>query len=100
MALEARKFDVLRTTAAELASKLAAGDLTSVDLIEHYLAQIEAHNHNGMGLRAIVSMPSREQLLARAKELDLERQHGETRGPLHGVPIVVKVGIRSRRCLS
>ena len=93
MALKGRKFDVLRATATELADRLAVGNLTSVNLIERYLAQIEAHNHDGVGLRAIASMPSRERLLARAEELDVERQHGKVRGPLHGIPIIVKVGI-------
>lgn len=91
MTLKTKKFDVLRATATELAAKLSDGAVTSVDLIEHYLAQIEAQNHAGLGLRAIMSLPPRELLLDTARALDEDRKAGKVRGPLHGIPIVVKV---------
>lgn len=91
MDFQPRAFDVLRSTATELSSKLSDGTLTSVDLIEQYLAQIEAHNHSGLGLRAIASLPPRAQLIQTARELDQERKDGRVRGPLHGIPIILKV---------
>ena len=88
---KAQSFDVLTTTATELQHSLKNGDLTSVQIVQSYLAQIEKHNHEGMNLRAVLALAPRDQLLARAAELDKERAKGRLRGPLHGVPILVKL---------
>lgn len=83
-------FNTLTTTALELQSQLRSGSLTSVEIVEVYLAQIEKHNHTGPKLNAIINVVPRDNLLARAKELDEERKEGKIRGPLHGLPIIVK----------
>jgi len=85
-------FDVLTTTAAELQERLDAGTLTSVEIITTYLAQIEKHNHAGAKLNAIINVAPRESVLKAAEKLDRERSAGKVRGPLHGLPIIVKVG--------
>ena len=83
---------------------LSAGDLqsmlenhewtrvTSEILVDRYLDQIEKHNQYGAGLHAVISMASRREVLDQARRLDAERRKGELRGPMHGIPIIVKVG--------
>ena len=91
MSTKPSKFDVLTTTATELHLLLESGTISSVDIVELYLSQIERHNHAGLGLNAIISVAPKRLLLQRAQELDQERATGRTRGPLHGLPIIVKV---------
>ncbi|KAL5328043.1 hypothetical protein ACEPPN_005750 [Leptodophora sp. 'Broadleaf-Isolate-01'] len=83
-------FDVLTTTAADLRALLEDGSTTCVALVETYLAQIEKHNHASAKLHAMISLAPRDQLLAIARGLDEERSAGKARGPLHGIPIIVK----------
>ena len=87
------KFDVLTVNATELHILLESGTISSVDIVELYLSQIERHNYAGLGLNAMISTAPRRLLLHRARELDQERTAGRTRGPLHGLPIIVKVGL-------
>jgi amidase len=83
-------FNPLITTSLELQSHLKSGSLTSVQILETYLAQMERHNHAGQKLNAIISISPRDSLLAQAKALDEERKDGRLRGPLHGLPTIVK----------
>lgn len=69
------------------------GELTSVDVIDVYLKQIEKHNHNGLKLNGLISVAPREILLRKAARLDQERRNGDARSLLHGIPIVVKDSI-------
>ncbi|RDW61493.1 hypothetical protein BP5796_11385 [Coleophoma crateriformis] len=85
-----RSFNVLSATAVELQDMMTLGTLTSVEVLERYMDQIEKHNHAGLKLNALLSVAPRENVLAQAKALDDERKHGITRGPLHGLPVVVK----------
>jgi len=83
-------FNPLTTTALELQALLQSGSLTSSEVLETYLEQIEKHNHAGQQLNAIISVAPKALLLAHAKTLDQEREDGKSRGPLHGLPTVVK----------
>lgn len=83
-------FNVLTATATELQQHLAAGTSTSVQIVNSYLAQIEKHNHAGAHLNAIIATAPRKLALERAAMLDEERRNGKIRGPLHGIPIIVK----------
>ncbi|CAM1505655.1 Fc.00g112920.m01.CDS01 [Cosmosporella sp. VM-42] len=83
-------FDVLTTTADDLRLLLDKGTINSVQVVESYLSQIESHNIKGAKCRAIISTPPRFQLVAWAARLDKERQEGKLRGPLHGIPILLK----------
>lgn len=89
--------DLLTLTAAELQSLLTDGATTSAKIVDLYLAHIEKHNHAGIKLHAIISIADRETLSARARQLDLERLQGKTRGQFHGVPIIIKVIYRYPR---
>jgi amidase len=81
-------FNPLTATAQELQSSLAAAKFSSVYLVDVYLAQIQQHNDY---LRAVIATVPRPGLYARAKSLDAERAAGKVRGPLHGIPILIKV---------
>ncbi|PJJ55567.1 amidase family protein [Compostimonas suwonensis] len=70
---------------------LASGQTTSVELVKQYLARIAAYEDaygDQPGINAIITQ--NENALAEAAALDAERAAGHVRGPLHGVPIVVK----------
>jgi amidase len=85
------KMSILTASALEIAHQLDAGSLSSVQVVEACLDQIERHNRAGLGLHAIISVAPRESVLAQAQTLDDERRRGSGRSRLHGVPIVVKV---------
>lgn len=84
-------FDVLTTHVVALQTLLDSGRLTSVHLVEKYLAQIERHNVAGMAIRALISIAPRVSLLKQASDLDTERKIRGKRGPMHGIPVIVKV---------
>ncbi|KAK3389254.1 amidase signature domain-containing protein [Podospora didyma] len=86
----ANKLDLLTLTAVELQRLLTDGSVTSEEVVELYLAQIEKHNHVGLKLNAVISTADRDFLRRRARQLDDERKQGKTRGPLHGVPMLIK----------
>lgn len=83
--------DLLRITAAELQDQLSQRLLTSETLVKQYVDQIEKHNLKGIALHAVTSVTNWDRLLTRARALDEERQDKGPRGPLHGIPVVVKV---------
>ena len=78
---------------AELQAELTNGTTTSEALVEAYLKRIEAIDRNGPTLRSILSLNPNATVDARA--LDAERKAGKVRGPLHGIPIVVKDNIET-----
>jgi len=78
---------------AELRADLDAGRTTSVLLVEAYLARIEAIDRNGPALHAVLALNG--QALAQARQLDAERKRGRLRGPLHGIPVLLKDNIES-----
>lgn len=82
------QLDVMERSIPELAAALDAGDVTSRQLVTDYLARIAAYDQRGPGLNAMVRIA--DDALAVADARDVERTQGLTRGPLHGIPVVVK----------
>jgi Asp-tRNA(Asn)/Glu-tRNA(Gln) amidotransferase A subunit family amidase len=82
------QFEVAEKSLLELQSALTSGEVSSVELVQHYLDRIAAYDKQGPALNSIVRVNS--QALADAERLDAERESGTVRGPLHGIPIVVK----------
>ena len=80
-----KSFDPLTATASQLQRLLTSGKSTSVELCQVYLDQIAKHDHY---LKAIVVVAPTA--LSHAAALDEERRQGSVRGPLHGIPILVK----------
>jgi Asp-tRNA(Asn)/Glu-tRNA(Gln) amidotransferase A subunit family amidase len=80
--------EVTEASIAQLQADQAAGRLSSVQLVDAYLRRIAAYDQSGPALNAIVRLNPAARDEARA--LDLERRKGGPRGPLHGIPILVK----------
>lgn len=93
-------FDPLTVSAFELSELLNAQAITSVQIVELYLREIELHNRRGRQLRALISVAPKHEALKIAKKLDDERARGKIRGPLHGIPIVLKDNIMTDESLG
>ena len=81
-------YDVMEKTIPELQAAMESGTVTARQLVELYLARIAAYDKEGPALNAMVALNA--QALAAADQLDAERRAGRVRGPLHGIPVVVK----------
>lgn len=82
-------FDVVETTIAEVHAAYTAGSLTARELVEAYLARIEAYDRRGPSLNAIVVVNPRALEVADSLDALLE-ETGRLVGPLHGIPLIVK----------
>lgn len=80
--------NVLTVTASELEAKLNDNSITSWQLVKLYLSQIAKYNGY---LKAVIAVTPEELLDKTAARLDAERAAGSVRGPLHGIPILLKV---------
>lgn len=81
--------NLLVATAGDLQRDLSSGQLTSVELVNACLDLIEQHDDR---LHAVISRPPRANLVEQAQKLDVERKTKKSRGKLHGIPILIKVG--------
>ncbi len=81
-------FDVVEASVTELQQALESGSVTSLELVELYLARIRAYDRSGPHLNAITRLNPRAR--EQAQELDAERAAGSIRGPLHGIPVLMK----------
>lgn len=86
--------DIRKADAVDVLAALDAGRLTSYELTRTYLERIEAINHRGPSVRAIVSVSP--VALDVAATLDDERANGQLRGPLHGLPLIVPNYVSTR----
>jgi amidase len=84
-------FPLEEATIGQLQEWLRDGRYTSRALVEAYLARIDALDRRGPGLHAMLDL--NPDALAIADSLDAERRAGRVRGPLHGIPIVIKDNI-------
>jgi amidase len=81
----------LEATIPELQDAMAAGRITSVELVDFYLARIAAYDSTGPNLNSIIAINRKARDEAAA--LDAERAASGSRGMLHGIPVVVKDNI-------
>ena len=81
-------FEVTEASVGDLQRALTAGRVTSAQLVDSYLARIAAYDHAGPAINAMLRLNSRAR--AEAVALDAERKAGTVRGPMHGIPIVLK----------
>jgi amidase len=84
-------FELEEATIAALQEAMASGRRTSRDLVELYLRRIEEIDRSGPALRAVIEL--NPEALAIAEDLDRERKQKGPRGPLHGVPVLIKDNI-------
>jgi amidase len=80
--------DVVELSAVEARDRMAAGSLTSQALTQAYLDRIAKIDDAGPTLNSVIELnPS---AVSEAAALDAERKAGKVRGPLHGIPILIK----------
>jgi amidase len=91
-------FELAEATLAELQAGLAVGRHTARGLVEAYLARIAALDRRGPELRALLEV--NPEALAIADALDAERRAKGARGPLHGIPILLKDNIATHDRMS
>src|SRR5439155_475407 len=75
-------------TIAELQAAMGSGEITSLGLTRAYIRRIESKDFSGPTLNSVIQLNPDAEAIAAA--LDDERQAGHVRGPLHGIPILVK----------
>jgi amidase len=76
---------------ASLQEAMQRGETTSRELVRYYLDRIEAIDQNGPELRAVIEL--NPEALDIADVLDEERRRSGPRGPLHGIPVLLKANI-------
>src|SRR5438128_3372598 len=86
-----KAFDLDEATIASLQEGMRTGKYTSRRLCELYLARIDAIDRRGPTLRAVIE--TNPDALAIAPQRDEERKTGKLRGPLHGIPVLIKDNI-------
>jgi amidase len=86
--LHAQAFEVAESTIAEEQKAMASGRTTSKALVQAYLERIAAFDHRGPRLNALITL--NPNALREAEALDRERSAKGPRGPLHGIPVIVK----------
>jgi len=84
-------FELEEVTAVQLQAGMASGRWTSRRIVEQYLERIAALDRAGPSLHAIIE--TNPDAVSLAEALDRERAAGHTRGPLHGVPVLLKDNI-------
>jgi amidase len=78
-------------TISQLQAAMSRGQLTAERLVELYLERIEAIDRHGPMLNSVIEI--NPDCLAIARALDRERADSGARGPLHGIPILIKDNI-------
>jgi len=84
-------FELEELTVGDLQSGMASGGLTARSITEAYLRRIGEVDGRGPSLHAILE--TNPDALSIADELDRERSEGRIRGPLHGIPVLLKDNI-------
>jgi amidase len=87
-------FAYAETDIADLQAQMTAGALDSVTLTRAYLERIARLDRAGPRLHAVIEL--NPDALKDAAALDAERRRGQLRGPLHGIPVLLKDNIGAR----
>jgi amidase len=86
-----KPFELDEMTIADLQAGIASSKYTSHSITEKYLARIEEIDKRGPALASVIEV--NPDALAIADALDKERKTGQVRGPLHGIPLLIKDNI-------
>jgi Asp-tRNA(Asn)/Glu-tRNA(Gln) amidotransferase A subunit family amidase len=84
----AAQIEVAEATIDELQEAMTSGRASAVEITEAYLARIHAYDGAGPRLNTLIRL--NPDALAEAEAMDRERAERGARGPLHGIPVIVK----------
>ena len=87
-------FDIAEKSIRELQAAMTDGRVTAGRLVELYLERIAAYDQNGPRLNAVIHI--NPNAARDARELDAERKARGSRGPLHGIPVLLKDNFETR----
>jgi amidase len=90
----AEPFALEEKTIADLQAAMQRGEYTARALVEQYLQRIESLNTQGPSLRAVIE--TNPDALAIADAVDAERKAGHMRGPMHGIPVLLKDNVATK----
>ena len=88
---DVKPFELDEITIGELQDGMKSGKYTARSLVEMYLARIEAIDKSGPEINSVIE--TNPDALAIADALDKERKQARPRGPLHGIPVMLKDNI-------
>jgi amidase len=83
--------DLNEVTIDELQQKMQSGELTSKSITQWYLKRIEEIDKDGPKINSVIEVNPDAVIIAEV--LDYERKNGKVRGPLHGIPVLIKDNI-------
>lgn len=86
-----KPFELEEVTIAELQAAMKSGKWTARAIAEKYLSRIESINRQGPAVNAVIEINPDALMIADA--LDKERKEKKVRGPLHGIPVLIKDNI-------
>ncbi|MGF1925871.1 MAG: amidase family protein, partial [Bacteroidia bacterium] len=89
----ASDFELNETTVGELQAQMQRGKLSSKAITKMYLKRIAEIDKSGPKLNSVIEL--NPDALAIATQMDEERKKGKVRGPLHGIPILIKDNINT-----
>ncbi|MFQ5741792.1 MAG: amidase [Acidobacteriota bacterium] len=84
-------FELDEMSVSELKEAMERGRYSCRSIVERYLSRVDSLNRQGPALRALIE--TNPDALEIAESLDQERRSGNLRGPLHGIPVVLKDNI-------
>lgn len=84
-------FELNEMTIAQLREAMTSGAKTAESLAQIYMTRIDAIDKRGPTINSVIEL--NPDALAIARKLDEERRAGKSRGPLHGIPILIKDNI-------
>ncbi|HEY2396528.1 MAG TPA: amidase [Rudaea sp.] len=90
---EPATFALEEASIGNLQRRMTAGELTAHAIVQQYLDRIAAIDTAGPSLRAVIEL--NPDALKIADQLDAERKNGKVRGPLHGIPVLIKDNIET-----
>jgi len=88
---QVKSFDLEEISISDLQDGMASGKYTARSITEKYLTRIEEIDRNGPRLTSVIE--TNPDAVAIAEAADKERKAGQTRGPLHGIPVLIKDNI-------
>jgi amidase len=89
--VDSDNFELNEVTVDDLQKRMQTGQTTSRAITQKYLDRINAIDKNGPKLNSIIEL--NPDALSIADALDKERKNGKFRGPLHGIPVLIKDNI-------